>query len=417
MTTRQDEYDRWLRDQVQCAATRGAKSLLEVVQHCRGADPIAVRNAVEACGLTGRLAGEASATVPVGRDAPVHPGIAPPHPLDYEWRFSLGGAETFLRHAGEGHAADLLLLGCATVGILAGDGRWAGTVHSVDRSSLTTDLIESLDLPVRVTRLDLTASSTPPESADIVLMDPPWYLPQAAAFVRAAAASCRVGGRVLGVFPGNGTRPSARTDCEHLTRLSEAQGLRLSRIYEDEIVYETPYFEHNAIRAAGISDDLRGWRRGDLYEFKRVEAHALATGGCPSGCQPWNELRVGPIRVRFRPDCPMSGNIALHRIHPGDILPSVSRRDTRRDSARVWTSGNRVFGCEDPGTLLAAMRAIVEDRDPEAAAILTVGHRLSQEQRIDLRRSCSELSGIIEQEHHEWSEIGARSGSDVVGRA
>ncbi|GAB4547618.1 MAG: hypothetical protein Tsb0013_07490 [Phycisphaerales bacterium] len=301
--------------------------------------------------------------------------------------------------------------------MLAGDGRWTGAVHAVDRSSLTTNLIESLGLPVRITRRDLTASSTEPDIADIVLLDPPWYVPQAEAFIRSAARSCRVGGRVLAVLPGTGTRPSADRDCEHLTRYSASHGLALKRVHEDEIIYETPYFEHNAIRAANIGDDMPGWRRGDLYDFERVEAPEPPVGVPPSEPEPWNELHSGLIRVRFKSSRPSSGNTALHKIIDGDILPSVSRRDARRDKVSVWTCGNRVFGCEDPGTLLASVAAVIVGRNPVAAAIEVVGHRLSREQRDILRRSCTQLGRIIEQEHHEWSEIGARNGSDVVGRA
>jgi hypothetical protein len=39
----------------------------------------------------------------------------------------------------------------------------------------------------------------------------------------------------------------------------------------------------------------------------------------------------------------------------GDILPSVSRRDLRRSQARLWTSGNRVFGCAAPSLLLRVL--------------------------------------------------------------
>lgn len=410
-------HNEWLRRQVSRAASIGDRSLPDFVQCCRGADPIAVRDTVEACGFSAALARVNPDSDSSTLSAPVHPGIPPPHPLDFEWRFSIGGAETLLRHAREQHDADLLLLGCTTVGVLAGDGRWTGSVHAVDRSSLTTNLIESLGLPVRITRRDLTVSSTEPDIADIVLLDPPWYVPQAEAFIRSAARSCRVGGRVLAVLPGTGTRPSADRDCEHLTRYSASHGLALKRLHEDEIIYETPYFEHNAIRAANIGDDMLGWRRGDLYDFERVETPEPALGMPPSGPEPWDELRSGVIRVRFKPSHPSSGNTALHKIIDGDILPSVSRRDTRRDKVSVWTCGNRVFGCEDPGTLLASMLAVIEGRDPIAAANEAVGHRLSREQRNILRRSCTQLGRIIEQEDHEWREISARNGSDVVGRA
>ena len=42
---------------------------------------------------------------------------------------------------------------------------------------------------------------------------------------------------------------------------------------------------------------------------------------------------------------------SLVQLVVGDVLPTVSRRDPRRSSARLWTSGNRIFGCAAPHAL------------------------------------------------------------------
>jgi hypothetical protein len=39
----------------------------------------------------------------------------------------------------------------------------------------------------------------------------------------------------------------------------------------------------------------------------------------------------------------------------GDVLPTVSSRVALRSSANVWTSGNRIFHCEQPHELFRAL--------------------------------------------------------------
>ena len=48
----------------------------------------------------------------------------------------------------------------------------------------------------------------------------------------------------------------------------------------------------------------------------------------------------------FEPD-ETGSEIKLSRIVAGDVLPTVSRRDSRRSKANVWTSANRVFSAID----------------------------------------------------------------------
>jgi hypothetical protein len=66
----------------------------------------------------------------------------------------------------------------------------------------------------------------------------------------------------------------------------------------------------------------------------------------------WTERVLGRVRLRVRLGCDVAHDPRLTRLVEGDVLPSVSRRDPRRVEARVWTSGNRVFGCTAPSKLL-----------------------------------------------------------------
>ncbi len=79
-------------------------------------------------------------------------------------------------------------------------------------------------------------------------------------------------------------------------------------------------------------------------------------------CEPttssWVERTFDGVRIRIDSGhSDGSDDARLVTIVPGDVLPSVSRRDARRATARIWTSGNRVFGCASPRALLEALDA------------------------------------------------------------
>src|SRR5690606_2165292 len=83
----------------------------------------------------------------------------------------------------------------------------------------------------------------PSESADAVLLDPPWYLDFIRPMLAAAAHACRLGGFVLISLPPNGARPTAEADREAAIVLSRRLGLALVEYKPLSIVYETPFFE------------------------------------------------------------------------------------------------------------------------------------------------------------------------------
>ena len=73
----------------------------------------------------------------------------------------------------------------------------------------------------------------------------------------AAAHACRPGGVVLISLAPLGTRPSAEADHRAAVAFGEQLGLDLVQHCELAIGYETPFFERNALAAAGVC----GYRR------------------------------------------------------------------------------------------------------------------------------------------------------------
>src|SRR5207302_809600 len=81
----------------------------------------------------------------------------------------------------------------------------------------------------------------------------------------------------------------------------------------------------------------------------------------------WDEYRFGSVRIRVRRS--MLNGFAdprLVRIVENDVLPTVSRRDGRRDRATIWTSGNRIFETRGLSTLHEILQALQGESDPFA---------------------------------------------------
>lgn len=279
-----------------------------------------------------------------------------PHPLDFEWRFTSESSRTLLDQAAALTCPgdDLLLFG--TPGL-------AAEALTLPTSRRMTLLAEANGVTNRLVALNRATGSPlhiafcgagpPRESADAVLLDPPWYPDFVRAMLAAAAHACRPGGTVLISLPPDGARPSAVADRQAAVALGARLGLSLQEHHPLAIGYETPFFERNALTARGLATPPQ-WRRADLIIFRKtgVPSRPPAASGHARG---WTEVAIGRMRLFIRLGTGVyDGDNGLIPIVDGDVLPSVSRRDPRRRLADVWTSGNRIFSTDNPQLMLEA---------------------------------------------------------------
>jgi hypothetical protein len=255
------QYEEWLRAEVTKAVQDGASILREVVARCKGADPLTVRRVLR----TVKGVGDDSFLMLMSRpaltdDGPVERRLPPPHPLDFEWRFSRNGAEELLAVARRLGGGDLLLLAATTVAIMAGRNGWKGRILALDQSQVVVAAATACRAQANFVVTDVARSPVLEEIADVVVMDPPWYPEYMASFLCVASAACRPGGYVLACLPGEGTRPGIKRERMELAKIYEELGLRLAAVVSQCISYETPHFERNAFLAAGLRGDHRLWR-------------------------------------------------------------------------------------------------------------------------------------------------------------
>jgi hypothetical protein len=394
-------YERWLADIVSYSVSHGASTLWEVVRDCEGADPPAVVKCLNGLGRAAIAANRTHIAI-APEEAEVDPALPLPHPLEFEWRFSQQGAMALLNATLALGASDLLLLGATTVALTAAKTRWPGRIVAVERSQPITAYVSELGLPITVSQQPVTGSRILDRLVDAVIADPPWYVDDMRLFLCTAAASCMIGGHILVVCPGRGTRSGIDADEELLRSWCESSGLVITDVQRQAIAYETPFFEMNAFKAASVEQVPRFWRRGDLWVMRRVKEAPPPARTSSDVPAPWNELTLQRMRVWFACQATSPGRSALARIVDGDVLPTVSRRDPRRRRAAIWTSGNRIFACGDPQLLRAGVQADIHGLSIRDAGGQHLGRALTSDEVHDLTRSCSKVTELSNIESNEY---------------
>lgn len=302
-----------------------------------------------------RLAAEAGA-IPVRSPALLQgDGLALPHPLDAEWRFSEETARALVEQAVTATRPGdrILLLGVPTV-ILAAAADGADRRF---RIACEQNIIGA-GLAARIAQDPRFESRLDPADFAAAVVDPPWYPPIFAGLLGLAAGACRQGGVIFVGTPPVGVRPTSAAERVDLRATAEALGLTLMSAEPEALYYRTPAFEAAAMQAAGLNLALPSWRRGDLLIFRRDQVREIPA--LPSA-PPAFELTLQGVRLRLLAS-PGGESDHIAPLIDGEVFPSVSTRAPGRGNANFWTSGNRAFVCP-PASTLAAMQALAAQHD------------------------------------------------------
>jgi hypothetical protein len=418
-----EAFEQAVEDWVGRALAEGAGSFAAVLRRLPGVPPgdalRAIRK-VTSTSLPDRffrcgVAGERSLPQTMSRGWPA------PHPLDYDWRFAPETAESLsancIELAPEG--SEIALLGAPSLvpplARAGGHARGQG-VTLIDGGAAMTRAVRLAFPSANVACLDLAYG---PEvartrSARVVMADPPWYPEHVTSFLWAAGRLCRPGGHVLVSLPAIGTRPGLEAERAELLALAGGWGLRLVRLESAALTYLSPRFEQNAHRAAGLRGVPLEWRRGDLAVFENISAAQRPRPAIRSQPDRWEEIAVGSTRIKLRVRAEDGfRDPALLPIVPGDILPTVSRRDARRERVDVWTSGNRVFATR--GALIVREMLLAAGSDPIIAVSKGLGRELDWQEVILVGRAARQISDLIRIEMADEEEACGRRPQISVG--
>ncbi len=334
--------------------------------------------------------------------------LPPPHPLDFDWRYSPDTIDLLLARAAAAstHGDTVLLLGTPSLYVAAQQRGIDREFTLIDAGTRTVEVLHDLYPRGNIQHRDVFDASVPRERPTVVLADPPWYDDHVDAFVWTAASCAQRGAHVFLTLPPIGTRPGVRLERSRFTEVARAHGFRGPWIEAGAISYVTPPFETNALSAAGWDDIPATWRRGDLFWLvTNGDAGARPTAlGRPAR---WHERRLGWVRIRVKD----SGRItsidpALRSIIDGDVLPDVSSHHPTREHAAVWTSGNRVFACEAPQVLLITLDALANDMDPATAVARRVRRVLTDAEVEGVEAAADQLRWLARTESRELAAAG-----------
>jgi hypothetical protein len=243
-----------------------------------------------------------------------------------------------------------------------------------------------------------------------VICDAPWYMEYIKSFLWSACQFCAIGGHLLLSAPPAGTRPNASQQWKFILEWATGLGLRLLKIEYGILAYVSPPFERNSLKAEGLYNIPGEWRRSNLALFIRENrADIPRPPKCPID-KNWCEETFQDVRIRFRVrDNAEFENPTLKSIISGDILTSVSRWDERRKLVDVWTSGHRVFKCDNPTLLFQIAKSIGQNHSVKKRVTDFLGRRLTREEADLVAKASKQIINIINSEKNEyvtyWKEV------------
>lgn len=283
-----------------------------------------------------------------------------PHPLDFEWRNSTGSLDYLIDIIEKINTVNdkTLFLGFPTLFAAASIKGIPQKVTLVERNKAIITGLKKLNYnkdQFQIHEADIFKVSPSLIGKHFsVIMDPPWYSPHFYQFIWFASQCVEVGGIVGISIPAINTRPDIDKERIEWFTFCQRHGLCLENLYAQKLHYAMPFFEFNAFRAAGINDILPFWRKGDLALFRKIHKSNYKRPPIDENQVEWIEREIDTIRIRVKAELStkQKNDLEISHLIKGDILPSVSTRDKRRDSANVWTSGNRIFQVNNSGKFL-----------------------------------------------------------------
>ena len=200
-------------------------------------------------------------------------------------------------------------------------------------------------------------------------------------------------------MPPSGTRPNMSAEWERTIQWANQLGLMFLHKESQALSYHTPPFEQNALRADGFTVAATEWRRGDLAVFQCIQPCTAPRPPAPPIEGPWEDVAIAGIHIRLRQQI-MDDFIdpLLHPLIDGDILPSVSRRDSRRRLVDVWTVGNRVFTCRGTHIFKHIVRAVAKGISPCDAVAVAINRKLQPAEVALVDQTTQQIYQVVARE-------------------
>jgi hypothetical protein len=187
-------------------------------------------------------------------------------PVDAQWYFDLPSVR-LITNVFPASTTSVVALGTPTVAAVAAESVPQVTLVDVSPRFCPPDLPPWVD-GKSVETVSQNLDEKPYEGtgdADVVVMDPPWYIESYRTWLHSAVASCRVGGLIAVALPQVLT--NRRSVPERAEILELLRFIGPVDVMENVLTYVTPSFELAVLEADDLQF-LRRWRRADLALVK-----------------------------------------------------------------------------------------------------------------------------------------------------
>lgn len=328
-----------------------------------------------------------------------------PHPLDYEWRYTSLTRDYLIKklsNSCQGNKS-IVLIGAPTVFIDLVKRNIDSNLFLLDYNQEMLRVISDQISSKGLLMYDVFDYSPPKLEASVILLDPPWYDAYFRSFLWTSSECSLLGSEIILSFPSIGTRPNVKKERDNIINFAASVGLEFCSIEEKSISYKTPFFEFNALRAAGLYNFPLDWRNGDLLIFKKkkpVQSIPSIYSNRPS-VNSWIEIRYGDLRFRIKEE---NNNLHSPEINPildTEILPSVSSRFKAREKANFWTIGNRIYECNCSSLIINSLRNLNKESSNKSSNYEYGNNNYS---KTDIDVIENKLKQIITKESKELTE-------------
>jgi cytidylate kinase len=389
-------YARILRETIRRLIDQNIGDFADLVLSLPSVYPASVFEALRELGEELDRAKEIATTVTRLRIGERHPlnNSLPPHPLDYDWRFSTQTIDWLAQRVDSIASNNCTLIGLGTPSLFR---------NRTFRSSMLLDKNPFAGRGIKAARFqccNLLKDPLPEIKGDVIVVDPPWYMAEMRAFLWAARKVCSPNATVLVAMPQIGTRPGITRDLKQIANWIARLGFSIAQTELGALEYDSPLFEQLALAAVGVLNYPRSWRHGDLLILRASSPLAVARPRVHQ--REWSEITIGPVRLRtLKENTGMFRDPALLSLTPGDSPVSISRRDSRKRKAKIWTSSNRVFDSAAPSLVAEIASAIANGKSIVANVEKRLGRRLRESEQSRVQATAKQLKALLAQERRE----------------
>lgn len=270
-----------------------------------------------------------------------------PHILDSDWRFTVESAkylvDTINNNISKGKV-NLVLIGTPSLFLMLNS--------DYSNNNLNTLLIEKNDIKYfnninyNIITNDVS-KVTLEDYADVIVCDPPWYMDVITKFIESAQKMLRINSKLILVVPPEGVREGIQEEYKKIICKAEELGFKYCSFIKETVSYVSPPFEVKALEVKNITNYPIDWRKGSLMIFEKKDNKVIDNIESNQKTHTiWKEAVIS--NVRFKVKCEkIDQKENIYHLIENDIYPTVSMRNDLCNSVNVWTSGNRIYSCND----------------------------------------------------------------------